>query len=215
MSIIHFLVPVQHTKTRYPSYPTTTIILILLYTAWCPYCEQVFWTGCTRLSSYGNKSTTMADIVIENIEQQALASFPHPPTFWKRYVNDTFVAILPSMMESFHKHLNSIEPSIQFTVETENDGQLAFLDINISRHSDGSLSTSVYRKKPTVINTYNSLHITLYLINSLLVSLCSPEPLHIHPHLYKHRRGISHLWSSKKEWISKKLHQEMSEQNNI
>ena len=69
------------------------------------------------------------------------------PLFWKIYVDDTCVAMLPSMVESFHKHLNSIEPSIQFTVKTENSGQLAFLDINISRHSDGSLSTCVYRKK--------------------------------------------------------------------
>ena len=91
--------------------------------------------------------TFSQDIVMEYIEQQAVASFPHSSTFWKWYVDCTCVAILPSMVESFHKHLNSIEPSIQFTVKTENDRQLAFLDINISRHSDGSLSISVYRKK--------------------------------------------------------------------
>ena len=92
-------------------------------------------------------SVTVADMVMENVEQRALASFSHTLLFCKRYVDDTCVAMLPSMVESFHKHLNSIEPSIQFTVETENNGQLAFLDINISRHSDGSLSTSVYCKK--------------------------------------------------------------------
>ena len=142
------------------------------------YHQQIFGTAmCSPVS------VTVADMVMENVEQHALASFSHTPLFCKRYVDDTCVAMLPSMVESFHKHLNSIEPSIQFTVETENNGQLAFLDINISRHSDGSLSTSVYCKKTILINIYNSHHITHHLTNNLLVALCSLEPLHIHPHL--------------------------------
>ena len=62
-------------------------------------------------------SVTVADMVMENVER-ALASFSHSPLFWKRYVDDTCVAMIPSMFESFHKHLNFIEPSIHFTVET-------------------------------------------------------------------------------------------------
>ena len=92
-------------------------------------------------------SVIVADMVMENIEQRALTSFLHPPIFWKRYVDDTCVALLPSMVESFHQHLNSIEPSIQFTVEMESNGCLPFLDILITRDSDGSLSTAVYRKQ--------------------------------------------------------------------
>ena len=92
-------------------------------------------------------SVIVADMVMENIEQRALTSFSHPPIFWKRYVDDTCVALLPSMVGSFHQHLNSIEPSIQFTVEMESNGCLPFLDILITRDSDGSLSTAVYRKQ--------------------------------------------------------------------
>ena len=54
-------------------------------------------------------SVTVADMVMENVEQHALASFSQPPLFWKRYVDDPCVAMLPSMVESFHKHLNSID----------------------------------------------------------------------------------------------------------
>ena len=84
-------------------------------------------------------SVVIADMVIENIEQRTLNSFSHHPIFWKRYVDDTCVALLPSLVGSFHQHLNSIEPSIQFTVEIENNGCLPFLDILITRNNDGSL----------------------------------------------------------------------------
>ena len=57
------------------------------------------------------------------------------------------------MVDSFHQHLNSIEPSIQFTVEIENNGRLPFLDILITRGNDGFLSTAVYRKQ-THTNQY-------------------------------------------------------------
>ncbi len=39
-----------------------------------------------------------------------------------------------------------LKPSIHFTVEREFDGKLSFLDNEIVYHSDGSLTTKVYRK---------------------------------------------------------------------
>jgi len=36
-------------------------------------------------------SPVIADIVMEHIEQQAIATFPHDVLLWKRYVDDTFV----------------------------------------------------------------------------------------------------------------------------
>ena len=59
-----------------------------------------------------------------------------------------------SIGTALHQHLNSIEPSIQFTVEMESNGCLPFLNIFISRRNDGSLSTSVYCKQ-----TYNNQYL--------------------------------------------------------
>ena len=92
-------------------------------------------------------SVTVADLVMEDVEQRALSTFPNPPQFWKRYVDDTCTALKSDQVEAFHLHINSIEPTIQLTLELETDGCLPFLDTQISRHQDGSSSTKVYRKK--------------------------------------------------------------------
>ena len=99
-------------------------------------------------------SVTVANLVMEDVEERALASYPTPPPFWKRFVDDTCMAIPPpppppppDHLESFHSHLNSIEPSIDFTYELEEQEKLPFLDLLIKHHPDGTLSTTVYRKK--------------------------------------------------------------------
>ena len=71
-------------------------------------------------------SVTVANLVMEDIEERALSSFPFPPRFWKRYVDDTCCAIQSIDLDSFLEHLNSIESSIQFTVEKESDNTLPF-----------------------------------------------------------------------------------------
>jgi hypothetical protein len=98
-------------------------------------------------------SVTVANLVMETVEQRALSTFIHPPRFWKRYVDDTNVIIRKDMVEEFFGHINSIEPDIKFTMEKESNNSIAFLDTRITRKSDGSLISTVYRK-PTHTNRY-------------------------------------------------------------
>ena len=91
-------------------------------------------------------SAVVANLVMEDVEERALESFPSPPQFWKRYVDDTFTALPKTLITPFLDHLNGIEPSIKFTVEEERDGQLAFLDVLLRREDDGTISTSVHHK---------------------------------------------------------------------
>ena len=56
-------------------------------------------------------------------------------------------------VDDFLQHLNSQQLSIRFTMETEKDNKLAFLDTTILREPDGRLTTSVYRK-PTHTDQY-------------------------------------------------------------
>ena len=53
-------------------------------------------------------SITIANLVMEDIEQRALSTFRTPLPFWKRYADDTCTAIQPCKIEEFHQHLNSI-----------------------------------------------------------------------------------------------------------
>ena len=69
---------------------------------------------------------TVANLVMEDIEDRALQSFYKLIHFLKRYVDDTCTAIFPELLQEFNQHLNSTEPSVQFTCEVERNGRLPF-----------------------------------------------------------------------------------------
>ncbi|XP_072028555.1 uncharacterized protein [Amphiura filiformis] len=98
-------------------------------------------------------SPLTANIFMEDFEIKALSSYPNPPRFWGRYVDDTMVIIKKSAIESFTDHLNTCHPSIKFTMERKSNGQLPMLDVMVKREENGSLSFQIYRK-PTHTNQY-------------------------------------------------------------
>ena len=84
----------------------------------------------------------------------ALSTAPHPPKFWGRYVDDTFVIHKEANKQGFLQHINSVDPAIRFTVEDNKvDGSIPFLDTIVKPEADGSLSITVYRK-PTHTDQY-------------------------------------------------------------
>ena len=101
-------------------------------------------------------SAVIANLVMEDIEQRTLASRRVNPLLWKRYV-DMWPPRLMKVRSTLLQHLNSIEPSIRFTVEQENDGKLGFLDTHVYRNIDGRFETDVYRK-PTHTDKYLSFY---------------------------------------------------------
>ena len=76
--------------------------------------------------------------------------------FWKRYVDDVISAVTKNEVENLLCHLNSVEPSIQFTVERKKDTRLSFLDLNVYITDHGNLETGAYRK-PTYTDKYLAL----------------------------------------------------------
>ena len=48
--------------------------------------------------------------------------------------------------EDFNQCLNAVHSRVQFTREEEENDSIAFLDVYVTRHGDGTLSTGIYRK---------------------------------------------------------------------
>ena len=89
-------------------------------------------------------------------EDRALTSAVNHPRARKRYTDDTFVILQQSHREVL-QHINSVDPSIQFTIEeVKQDGSMPFLDTLVTPQDDGTLTTSIYRK-PTHTDSYLQL----------------------------------------------------------
>ena len=104
-------------------------------------------------------SPVVANLCMEVVEESAIAASTTPPKVWKRYVDDSFVIIKTHSVTKFHDTLNAVDPKISFTIETENSGQISFLDTLITR-KNGAVSIGVHRK-PTRTERYldfNSHH---------------------------------------------------------
>ena len=99
-------------------------------------------------------STIVANIFVEEFENRAITTALHPPRIWKRYVDDTFVLQHQTHKEEFLQHINTVDPSIQFTVEeAKEDGSISFLDTLIRPEADQTFTIGVYRK-PTHTDLY-------------------------------------------------------------
>ncbi|BHF63096.1 hypothetical protein SprV_0200608600 [Sparganum proliferum] len=84
----------------------------------------------------------------------------HKRKFWARYVDDTFVVIERDQMPTFKEHLNAVFPDIQFTMDEEENNQLAFLDALVCRKDCGGLKTKMSSKAAYTMQilSFNSNH---------------------------------------------------------
>ena len=90
-------------------------------------------------------SVVVAEIVMQNIEEQALATYTRTIPLWLRYVDDTFTAVHKDGIDDFHEHLNRQNADIQFTKEIEENGKIPFL--RLLGHSRQQQTTNDYLQK--------------------------------------------------------------------
>ena len=89
----------------------------------------------------------VAKLYMEHLEGEVLRSASHPPRFWYRFVDVTFVIQQQAHKQLFLDHINGIDPSIKFTVKGNQDsGAIPFLDTLVKAEADNSLSIKVYHK---------------------------------------------------------------------
>jgi len=100
-------------------------------------------------------SPVIAKYFMETFEVNALDTASKKPKCWFRYVDDTFVVWShgEDKLLRFLVHLNSLNPRIQFTMETEKEGRLPFLDVMVTRKPNETLAHMGYRK-PTHTDRY-------------------------------------------------------------
>nr|VZI08719.1 unnamed protein product [Spirometra erinaceieuropaei] len=95
----------------------------------------------------------IAEAVLQRLE--SLVFQHHRPKFWARYVDDAFVVIERDQLLTFKEHLNAVFPDIQFTMEEEENNQLAFLDVLVCHKDCGDLKTKVFRKATNAMQVLN------------------------------------------------------------
>ena len=91
----------------------------------------------------------LADVFMNYVIEEAFsASQQNWSTVLLRYVDDLFFVFLSDEeAQSFFGIMNRIHKSINFTQEQECNGQLAFLDVLVSRNTGNVAQTSIFSKK--------------------------------------------------------------------
>ena len=92
---------------------------------------------------------TFANIFMCSLEERMLEECPlaYRPLFYSRYIDDTFILFRHEYhADSFLDFTNSFHSNIHFTIEKEQNSQLAFLDILVSKTNFG-FSTAIFRKR--------------------------------------------------------------------
>lgn len=157
--------------------------------------NQKFYRAKNGLTIGDCASPVLSDMVMTDILLLAVAELGYDPKLLKKYVDDIIIICPKEELENTVTIFNSINKSIKFTVECEDEGQLVYMDMNLNRRPNGSISTMFYQKptnKGRILN-YKSNHpmiqktSTAYGLIHRVFSLSSAE------HLIQCKSTISEL----------------------
>ena len=117
--------------------------------------DEKFFDQIDGVSMGSPLGPILANIFMCHFQSQALDSYSgFKPHVNNRYVDDCFLLFNDKVeCNSFFEHFNQQHSSVSFTVETESDHTLPFLDIKITCNQNRSFSTTMYRK-PTFSGLY-------------------------------------------------------------
>ena len=92
-------------------------------------------------------SPIVANLYTRHFERKALWSASHPPRYWSRFVDDTWVIQQKAHKQAFLDHINSIDSAIKFTVEgNQGNGAIPFLISLVTPQTNNCLSITVHCK---------------------------------------------------------------------
>lgn len=111
--------------------------------------ENTFYKQKQGLAMGSPLSPLMAELFMEEIEKTIFESpLSQKIFFWYRYVDDILICYSGNIQEIQETltFINNIHPNISFTSEVEQNNQINFLDLTISRQNANKLSFNIYRK---------------------------------------------------------------------
>lgn len=91
-------------------------------------------------------STAICDLAMEVILERISDLMPFDIPFMMKYVDDILLCCPRSLKDETLEIFNCINSDVQFTIETEKDRKLAYLDHELTRNEDGSIDTEFYMK---------------------------------------------------------------------
>ncbi|KAA3678154.1 uncharacterized protein DEA37_0006302 [Paragonimus westermani] len=88
-----------------------------------------------------------ADIFMAKLENEQLSPAIRQCNFYKRYVDD-ILCVLDNNVDptDILATFNSAHQNLQFSLETEMNSQLGFLDVRLRHRADGSIQRAIHRK---------------------------------------------------------------------
>ena len=152
------------TRTKLTSYDIIDLANICLSTSDFVYDNRHHTTensGPIGLSLMVTVSVIWMDHTMKSAVKVAKSRRVTVPRIIFSYVDDCFATVLDPPRRTglrtnnqtttdpaidFNECLNSVHPRVQFTREEEENKSIAFLDVLVTRHDDGKMTTSLYRK---------------------------------------------------------------------
>ena len=118
--------------------------------------NNTFYTQTDGVAMGSPLGPTLAKKKLSHFEKIWLEQCPlqFKPVYYRRYVDDIFLLFKSrDDVNKFQNFLNSRHICMKFSLEVENDNQLPFLDVKVSR-KEGKFITSLYRKR-----TYSGVYL--------------------------------------------------------
>lgn len=91
-------------------------------------------------------SPILAEIVTDSLIKTTLTALNIEIRVIKKYVDDLFLCVPAESVDEVLYAFNNYHPKLQFTVETEQNRQLPFLDMVVVRNEDQTFATDWYQK---------------------------------------------------------------------
>ena len=122
-------------------------------------------------------SSTTAEIYEHEHTQEhtAISSALNLPKVWERLADDVYSILKRTHLENFFHHINNLHQNIQFTMEEESDGELAFLG-TILKRNNGKISVLIYIGSLHILaNTYTTVFTTKHVARKVFFPPCKDE----------------------------------------